>query len=150
MIEVDVTAHGPAAANPFNLDLHVLFSARPSPINSNVACIICPSLTSNMSSFIPRTAFPALDSLPRSYYLGHHAAGLSRIRTMLSQINLVIECRDARIPLTSRNPMFENNLVGKERVIVYTKKDLALQDHAHVEEQKVGRRLIYSVHHLLF
>lgn len=75
-------------------------------------------------SFIPRTVFPTLDSLPRSYYLGHHAAGLSKMRTMLSQIDLVVECRDYRTPLTSRNPMFEESLVGTERMIVYTKKDL--------------------------
>ncbi|KAK5128037.1 hypothetical protein LTR85_005154 [Meristemomyces frigidus] len=77
-----------------------------------------------MASFIPRTVFPTLDSLPRSYYLGHHAAGLAKMRTMLSQIDLVIECRDYRIPLTSRNPMFEESLAGQERMIVYTKKDL--------------------------
>ena len=75
-------------------------------------------------SFIPRTSFPTLESLPRSYYLGHHAAGLAKMRTMLSQIDLIIECRDYRIPLTSRNPMFEESLAGRERILVYTKKDL--------------------------
>lgn len=78
-----------------------------------------------VTSFIPRAVFPALDSLPRSYYLGHHAAGLAKMRTLLSQIDLIIECRDYRIPLTSRNPQFEDVLSQKERVIVYTKKDLA-------------------------
>ena len=77
------------------------------------------------ASFIPRAIFPALDSLPRSYYLGHHAAGLAKMRTLLSQIDLIIECRDYRIPLTSRNPQFEDVLSQKERVVVYTKKDLA-------------------------
>lgn len=77
-----------------------------------------------MASFIPRAVFPTLDSLPRSYYLGHHAAGLAKMRTLLSQIDLVVECRDYRIPLTSRNPMFEDVLADRERVIVYTKKDL--------------------------
>ena len=76
------------------------------------------------SAFVPRTIFPALGSLPRSYYLGHHAAGLSKMRTLLNQIDLIVECRDYRIPLTSRNPMFENALQEKERIIVYTKKDL--------------------------
>lgn len=76
------------------------------------------------ASFVPRAIFPALDSLPRSYYLGHHAAGLAKMRTLLSQIDLIIECRDYRIPLTSRNPQFEDVLSQKERVIVYTKTDL--------------------------
>ena len=82
--------------------------------------------------FLPRAVFPTLDSLPRSYYLGHHAAGLAKIRGLLAQIDLVLECRDARIPLTSRNPLFEEALRGKERVVVYTKKDLA------AGEDKVG------------
>ena len=86
-----------------------------------------------MTAFSPRTVFPALTSLPRSYYLGHHAAGLAKMKTMLAQIDFVIECRDARIPLTSRNPMFEDLLSGwatggRKRLIVYTKQDLAVSD----------------------
>ena len=46
------------------------------------------------------------------------------MKTMLSQIDLVIECRDYRMPLTSRNPLFEENLAGRGRLIVYTKQDL--------------------------
>ena len=77
-----------------------------------------------MATFIPRKVFPALDSLPRSYFLGHHKAGLAKMRTMLSHIDLIIECRDYRIPLASRNPLFEENLAGRERLIVFTKQDL--------------------------
>ncbi|KAL8925493.1 MAG: hypothetical protein Q9172_002210 [Xanthocarpia lactea] len=77
-----------------------------------------------MATFVPQKVFPALNSLPRSYFLGHHKAGLDKMKTMLSHINLVIECRDYRIPLTSRNHLFEANLAGRERLIVYTKKDL--------------------------
>lgn len=77
-----------------------------------------------MAGFVPRTVFPALESLPRSYFLGHHRAGLNKMKTMLHSIDLVIECRDYRVPLTSRNPLFEENLSGRERLIVYTKQDL--------------------------
>ncbi|PQE23465.1 mitochondrial gtpase 1 protein [Rutstroemia sp. NJR-2017a BBW] len=77
-----------------------------------------------MPQFIPRTVLPAQLSLPRSYYLGHHAAGLAKMKTLLSSIDLIIECRDYRVPLTSRNPMFEEALAGRERVIIYTKRDL--------------------------
>jgi ribosome biogenesis GTPase A len=80
-----------------------------------------------MASFIPHTAFPALQNLPRSYFLGHHAKGLSQMKRMLSQVDLIIECRDYRVPLTSRNPLFEESLLGKPRLIVYTKKDLGSQ-----------------------
>ncbi|KAI9758753.1 MAG: NineTeen Complex (NTC) component [Chaenotheca gracillima] len=76
------------------------------------------------TAFVPRTAFPTLESIPRSYFLGHHRAGLSKMKSLLADIDLIIECRDYRIPLTSRNPMFEESLAGRERLIVYTKKDL--------------------------
>lgn len=46
------------------------------------------------------------------------------MKTLLSTIDLVIECRDYRVPLTSRNPLFEASLEGKERLVVYTKRDL--------------------------
>ncbi|KAF2248330.1 mitochondrial GTPase 1 [Trematosphaeria pertusa] len=75
-------------------------------------------------SFVPRTAFPAATSLPRSYFLGHHKSGLQKMKTLLSTIDLVIECRDYRVPLTSRNPLFESSLDGKDRLVVYTKRDL--------------------------
>ena len=46
------------------------------------------------------------------------------MKTMLASIDLIIECRDYRVPLTSRNPLFEENLAGRERLVVYTKQDL--------------------------
>ena len=91
------------------------------------------------ASFIPRTVFPLLDSVPRSYYLGHHAAGLSKMKTMLSQIDLIIECRDYRVPLTSHNPLFEDALAGRERMVVYTKKDLGRKGNGTEEDNKVRR-----------
>lgn len=75
-------------------------------------------------SFIPRTSFPSLAHIPRSYFLGHHKSGLQKMKSLLSSIDLVVECRDYRVPLTSRNPLFEQSLEGKERLIVYTKRDL--------------------------
>jgi len=87
--------------------------------------------------FVPRAVFPLLDSVPRSYYLGHHAAGLAKMRTMLSQIDLIVECRDYRVPLTSHNPLFEDALAGRERMVVYTKKDLGRKGNGNEEDIKV-------------
>jgi ribosome biogenesis GTPase A len=50
------------------------------------------------------------------------------MKTMLSSIDLIIECRDYRVPLTSRNPLFEQSLAGRERLIIYTKRDLGSKD----------------------
>ena len=81
-----------------------------------------------MAAFIPRTSFPHLECLPRSYFLGHHRVGLTKITQMTSSVELIIECRDHRVPLSSRNPLFEVALSGRERVMVYTKKDLGTLD----------------------
>ena len=49
------------------------------------------------------------------------------MRSMLSAIDLLLECRDYRIPITSVNPLFEEHLVGAKRLIIYTKQDLGSQ-----------------------
>ncbi|KAI9850102.1 MAG: Mitochondrial GTPase [Thelocarpon superellum] len=104
--------------------------------------------------FAPRTIFPTLTSLPRSYFLGHHRAGLGKMKTMLSSIDLVIECRDYRVPLTSRNPLFEESLAGRHRLIVYTKRDLGSEGaKADRRREEIIRRwhrpsaVLFSDHH---
>ena len=76
------------------------------------------------STFVPRATFAVSESLPRSYFLGHHRLGLSNMTARLSSVDLILECRDYRVPMTSRNPLFEENLAGRERIIVFTKRDL--------------------------
>lgn len=58
------------------------------------------------------------------------------MKTMLSSIDLIIECRDYRVPISSRNPLFEESLAGRERLIVYTKQDLGSEGR---EEDKLVR-----------
>ena len=58
------------------------------------------------------------------------------MKAMLSSVDLVIECRDYRIPLTSQNPLLNENLAGKERLVVYTKQDLGSQGTE--EDRRVG------------
>lgn len=95
------------------------------------------------AAFKPRAVFPPLDSLTKSYFLGHHRAGLTKMNSMLTQIDLIIECRDYRVPLTSRNPLFEHSLAGRERVVVYTKRDLG--SRGKPEDLEVGKTHMLSV-----
>ncbi|KAI8966408.1 P-loop containing nucleoside triphosphate hydrolase protein [Daldinia sp. FL1419] len=74
--------------------------------------------------FVPRTVFEVSPSITRSYFLGHHAGALTSMRKVLSNINLILECRDSRVPLTSTNPLLESALAGRDRIVVYTKSDL--------------------------
>ncbi|GAP91815.1 putative mitochondrial gtpase 1 protein [Rosellinia necatrix] len=81
--------------------------------------------TAGSGAFVPRAVFEVSPSITRSYFLGHHTAALSAMRRTLSDVGLVLECRDARVPLTSANPLLESELAGRDRIVVYTKHDLA-------------------------
>lgn len=53
-----------------------------------------------------RFAFPALPT-PPSWYPGHMAQFQNMLPTLLSRTDIVLELRDARLPLTSINRTFE-------------------------------------------
>ena len=94
-----------------------------------------------------------------SWYLGHMAKSMKEMAHLLKDINLVIEARDSRLPLSSINPAFDSlldkvwgsgyggsavaagssgssgpSLKGKERekVVVYTKRDMAEAQYEQV------------------
>ncbi|RMZ75355.1 hypothetical protein DV738_g5510, partial [Chaetothyriales sp. CBS 135597] len=94
-------------------------------------------------TFHPRLSFPNLSSLtvPRSYFLGHHSAGLERMRGLVSTMDVIVEVRDYRTPLTSRNPLFEQLVGSRARVVVYTKRDLGSTGSAadRAREQIIAR-----------
>ncbi|KAI1803753.1 P-loop containing nucleoside triphosphate hydrolase protein [Daldinia bambusicola] len=91
-------------------------------------------------SFVPRAVFEVSQNITRSYYLGHHAGALGTMRQMLSNINLILECRDSRVPLTGTNPMLEKALAGRDRIIVYTKSDLWAPSKSVYQEKKLLTR----------
>lgn len=100
------------------------------------ASVTAPPVT---QPFVPRTTFDVPENIVRSYYLGHHAAGLRQIATRLNNTGLVLECRDFRVPLTSWNPLLERTLVGPRRIVVYTKADLGTDTHG-------ARRALKDMH----
>ncbi|KAJ1954704.1 Mitochondrial GTPase 1 [Linderina pennispora] len=82
-----------------------------------------------------------------NWFPGHMAKGVKQIRDELRAVDLVVETRDARIPLSSINPQFEKLIGGKARLVVYNKADLApadLQDAVRHEMQKRGQRAIFT------
>ncbi|KAI5295839.1 Mitochondrial GTPase [Ascosphaera acerosa] len=76
-----------------------------------------------LKSFVPRTVFEAGNNIPKTYFLGHHKAGLDQMRRLVKDVDLILECRDFRVPAVSINPVFEDALGGKRRFIIYTKRD---------------------------
>eukprot|EP00249_Psilotum_nudum_P006328 c19641_g1_i1 orf=379-1533(-) len=62
---------------------------------------------------------------PINWYPGHMASANRQIRERLRVIDLVLEVRDARIPLSSGNEEFQELFCRKRRLIVLNKSDLA-------------------------
>ncbi|KAL5981842.1 Short integuments 2, mitochondrial [Asimina triloba] len=62
---------------------------------------------------------------PINWFPGHMAAATRAIRQRLKLADLVIEVRDARIPLSSANEDLQQVISCKRRVIALNKKDLA-------------------------
>lgn len=59
------------------------------------------------------------------WFPGHMAKARNQVQEKLKQVDLVLEIVDARVPEASRNPMM-NQIVGqKPRIMVLNKKDLA-------------------------
>ncbi|MED6169544.1 Short integuments 2, mitochondrial [Stylosanthes scabra] len=66
-----------------------------------------------------------------NWFPGHMAAATRAIRNRLKLSDLVIEVRDARIPLSSANSDLQPHLSGKRRVVALNKKDLANPNIMH-------------------
>ncbi|GMM38182.1 putative GTPase [Saccharomycopsis crataegensis] len=91
-----------------------------------------------MSRFIPRLKFPDY-RIPMADFKGHHVKALKRIGGLAPQIDLVLEIRDSRAPISTRNVLFDRALKGIDRVILYSKKDStgvnkSLLDQWHTNE----------------
>ena len=60
-----------------------------------------------------------------NWYPGHMKKTRELIAANLKMVDLVCELLDARIPLSSRNPIINELIVNKRRIIVLNKSDLA-------------------------
>ncbi|KAF8060483.1 SIN2 [Scenedesmus sp. PABB004] len=60
-----------------------------------------------------------------NWFPGHMAAAMATLKRLLrGPVDLVLEVRDARVPLSSANPKLEALLQGKRRIVVLSKADL--------------------------
>ncbi|MDO4518057.1 MAG: ribosome biogenesis GTPase YlqF [Bacillota bacterium] len=60
-----------------------------------------------------------------NWYPGHMKKTRELIRENMKMVDAVIEVIDARIPVSSRNPIIDELVSGKPRIIVMNKSDLA-------------------------
>lgn len=59
------------------------------------------------------------------WYPGHMTKAVRQMKEDIKLIDVVIELMDARIPISSRNPDIDSLAVGKSRVIILNKADMA-------------------------
>ncbi len=60
-----------------------------------------------------------------NWFPGHMAKALRGVRDKIGMVDLVLEIRDARVPLSSGNPAIEKHLKQKPRLIIFNKTNLA-------------------------
>ncbi|RYG73926.1 ribosome biogenesis GTPase YlqF [Lentibacillus lipolyticus] len=63
--------------------------------------------------------------MPIQWFPGHMAKAKREVEENLKLVDFVVELVDARAPLSSQNPILENVLQQKPKMIVMMKKDLA-------------------------
>jgi len=107
--------HALRHARRSRLSLRPSVLSRPVPIRS----------ISSVDDFSPRRSFPVPARNPFTWFPGHMLAGLRALAQTITDIDLIVETRDARIPLSSRNPYLEDVCANKRRLVLYNKRDLA-------------------------
>ncbi|KAG6475813.1 short integuments 2, mitochondrial-like isoform X1 [Zingiber officinale] len=82
-----------------------------------------------------------------NWFPGHMAAATRAIRERLRLADLVIEVRDARVPLSSANEDLQQALSSKRRIIALNKKDLANPNiiHRWVQHFELGKQDCLSI-----
>lgn len=60
------------------------------------------------------------------WFPSHQRKSIKKIEEIISQVDFVIEVRDARIPLSSTNPIFDRIVANKPRLIVFNKTDITI------------------------
>lgn len=66
-----------------------------------------------------------MDDIKINWYPGHMAKAHRMIRENLKLVDVVIELLDARVPLSSANPMIDSVAENKPRIVALNKADLA-------------------------
>src|SRR5690625_770952 len=59
------------------------------------------------------------------WFPGHMAKARREIEEKLNLVDLVVELVDARAPVSSQNPMLQEIIANKQKLIIMMKKDLA-------------------------
>ena len=73
-----------------------------------------------------------------NWYPGHMKKTRELIRENLKAVDAVIEIVDSRIPVSSRNPVIDELISGKRRIVVLGKSDLADEKETAKWQEKIS------------
>lgn len=68
--------------------------------------------------FVPRVAFPDY-RVVQTNFRGHHVQTLKKLQQLMPQIDLVLELRDARAPISTKNILLDRLFEKKNKIILY-------------------------------
>ena len=68
------------------------------------------------------------DKIRIQWFPGHMTKAKREMQDKMKMVDLVIELRDARIPNASKNPMIEELIQQKPRLIILSKKAKTIVD----------------------
>ncbi|HEY8361572.1 MAG TPA: ribosome biogenesis GTPase YlqF [Tissierellaceae bacterium] len=80
-----------------------------------------------------------------NWYPGHMKKTRESIAKNLSLVDIVYELIDARIPISSRNPVIDDILGNKPRVIIMNKSDLASEEGNRIWENFFQKKNLNAV-----
>ncbi|AGZ26567.1 MULTISPECIES: ribosome biogenesis GTPase YlqF [Staphylococcus] len=79
------------------------------------------------------------------WYPGHMAKAKREVSEQLKKVDVVFELVDARIPYSSRNPMIDEVIKQKPRVVILNKKDMTNLKELEKWEQYFEKKGYYPV-----
>ncbi|XP_007935058.1 mitochondrial ribosome-associated GTPase 1 [Orycteropus afer afer] len=101
-----------------------------------------PRALGSAARFSWRENFPLGGRDVARWFPGHMAKGLKRMQSSLKLVDCIIEVHDARIPLSGRNPLFQETLGLKPHLLVLNKMDLAdLREQQKIRQHLEGEGL---------
>lgn len=80
-----------------------------------------------------------------NWYPGHMKKTRELIRDNLKAVDLVVEIIDSRIPVSSRNPIIDELISGKRRIVVLGKADLADEEETKKWKAKLTSEDVAAV-----
>ena len=80
-----------------------------------------------------------------NWYPGHMKKTRELIKDNLKAVDLVVEITDSRIPVSSRNPIIDELISGKKRIVVLGKADLADEEETKKWKVKLAKGDVAAV-----